>query len=50
MSKKYWRILCSRLPYKMGQDFLDIQYMNKFYVYHYVIHGVCLQVDNRVNF
>ena len=26
MSKKSWPILCSNLPYKMGQDFLDIQY------------------------
>ena len=24
MSKKYWPIICSKLLYKMGQDFLDI--------------------------
>ena len=30
MSKKYWPILYSKLLYKMGPDFLDIQYIEEY--------------------
>ena len=29
MSKNSWPILCSKLLYRMGQDFLDTQYLCK---------------------